>query len=156
MFAMYEKIYEVLQTWFTSIRGNNIPISEPLLPEKLANLLTHLIATLSTHQTDGLEDGKKGTSRLLLYAFLHLKIHNKESGLHSKKYCQWLISKASHTNNLLNVMYQFFSQPLSFTWKIRSKNRRPSNSKTHVIRTNVIVPWEFELHDLYLYVTNWI
>ena len=37
-----------------------------------------------------------------------LKIHDKESGLNSEKYCQWLISKASQTNNLLNIKYQFF------------------------------------------------
>ena len=29
-------------------------------------------------------------------------------GLHSEKYSKWLISKASQTNNLLNIMYQFF------------------------------------------------
>ena len=36
--------------------------------------------------------------------FLHIKIHNKESGLHWTRYCQRLISKASQTNNLLNIM----------------------------------------------------
>ena len=53
--------------------GNTIPINEPLLLDELANLLNHLIATLSRHQRDGLEDGKRGTSRLPLYTFLHLK-----------------------------------------------------------------------------------
>ena len=78
---MYEKVNQALLTWFTSMRGNNIPINGPLPPEELANLLTHLIATFSRHQTDGLEDGKRVTSRLPLYTFLHLKIHNRESGL---------------------------------------------------------------------------
>ena len=68
--------------------GNNNPIDGPLLLEELANLLTHLIATLSWHQTDGLEDRKRCTSRLTLYTFLHLKIHHKDSGLHLEKYCQ--------------------------------------------------------------------
>ena len=75
-------------TWFTSTRGNNIPIIGTPLLEELANILKHLIATLPRHQTDDPEDGKRGPSRLLLYMFLHLKIHNKESGLHSEKYCQ--------------------------------------------------------------------
>ena len=70
------------------MRGNNIPINGTPRLEELANLLKHLLATLSRHQTDSLEDGKRGTSRLPLYTFLHLKIHNKESGLHSEKYCQ--------------------------------------------------------------------
>ena len=70
------------------MRGNNIPINGTPRPEELANLLKYLLATLSRHQTDSLEDGKRGTSRLLLYAFLRLKIHNKESGLHLEKYCQ--------------------------------------------------------------------
>ena len=77
-----------LLTWFTSMRGYNILINGTPRLEELANLLKHFIATLSRHQTDGLEDGKRATSRLPLYTFLHLKIHNKESGLHSKKYCQ--------------------------------------------------------------------
>ena len=47
---------------FTLMRGNNIPINGPLILEQLENSLTHLIATLSRHQTDGLEDEKKGTS----------------------------------------------------------------------------------------------
>ena len=70
------------------MRGNNIPINGTPRLEELANLLKHFIATLSRHQTDGLEDGKRGTSRLPLYTFLDLKIHNKESGLHSEKYCE--------------------------------------------------------------------
>ena len=87
MFGIYEKVNQALLTWFTSMRGNNIPINGTLRLEELANLLKHLIATLSRHQTDGLEDGKGGTSRLPLYTFLHLKIFNKENGLHSEKYC---------------------------------------------------------------------
>ena len=59
---MYEKINQALLTWFTSMRGNNIPINGTLRLEELANLLNHLIATLSRHQTDGLEDEKRGTS----------------------------------------------------------------------------------------------
>ena len=70
------------------MRGNNIPINGTPRLEELANLLKHLTATLSRHQTDGLEHGKRGTSRLPLCTFLHLKIYNKESGLHSEKYCQ--------------------------------------------------------------------
>ena len=70
------------------MRWNNIPINGTPRLEELANLLKHLIATLSRHQTDGLEDGKRGTSRLPPYSLLHLKIHNKESGLHLEKYCQ--------------------------------------------------------------------
>ena len=72
---------------FTSMRGN-IPINGILRLEDLANLLKHLITTLSRHQTDSLEDGKRGTFRLPLYTFLHLKIYNKGSGLQSEKYCQ--------------------------------------------------------------------
>ena len=85
---MYEKVNKDLLTWFTSIRGNKILINGSLLLEELANLLTQLIATLSRHKTDGLEDGKRVTSRLPLYTFLHFKIHIKESGLHTEKYCQ--------------------------------------------------------------------
>ena len=59
------------------MRGNNIHINEITRLEELANLLKHLIATLSRHQTDGLEGGKRGTFRLSLYTFLYLKIHNK-------------------------------------------------------------------------------
>ena len=70
------------------MRGNIIPINGTPRLEELANLQKHLIATLSRHQTDGLEYGKRGMSRLLLDTFLHLKIHNKESGLHLEKYCQ--------------------------------------------------------------------
>ena len=91
------------------MRGNVIiPINGKPRLEKLANLLKYFIATLSRHQTDGLEYRKRDTSRLPLYTFLHLKIHNKESGLHLEKYCQLLISKTSQTNDLLNNMCQFF------------------------------------------------
>ena len=90
------------------MRGNIIPINGTPRPEELANLLKHLIATLSRSQTDGLEYGKRSPSRLPLYTFLHLKIHNKESGLPLEKYCQLLISKASEANHLLNIMCQFF------------------------------------------------
>ena len=76
--CIYEKVNQALLTWFTSIRGKNIPISGALLLEELANLLTHLMATLSRHQTDGLKDGMRGTSRSPLYTLLQLKIHNKE------------------------------------------------------------------------------
>ena len=76
--CIYEKVNQALLAWFTSIRGNNIPISGLLLLEELANLLTHLMATLFRHQTDGLEDGMRGKSRLPVYMFLQLKIHNKE------------------------------------------------------------------------------
>ena len=69
------------------MRGNNIPVNGTPRLEELANLLKHLIASLSRHQADGLED-EKIASRLPLHAFLYLKIHNKESGLHSEKYCQ--------------------------------------------------------------------
>ena len=55
------------------MRENNIPINGPLYLEELANLLTHLIANLPTHQTDGLQDGKRGTSLLSVYKFLHFK-----------------------------------------------------------------------------------
>ena len=64
------------------MRGNKIPINGIPRLDELANLLMHLIATLSRHKTDALEDG------LPLYTFLHLKIHNNEGGLHSEKYCQ--------------------------------------------------------------------
>ena len=90
------------------MRGYNISISGTPRLEELANLLKHLIATLSRHQTDSLEDGKRGTSRLLLYTFLHWKTHNKESGLQLEKYCQSLISKALQIDNLLKIMCQFF------------------------------------------------
>ena len=78
----FKKVNQALLTWFTSMLGNNIPIIGPLLLEKLPNLLTQLIASLSKHQTEGLEGGKRGTSRLPLHTFLHLKIHNKERGPH--------------------------------------------------------------------------
>ena len=51
------------------MRGNNIPINGPLLLEELANLLTHLIATLSRHQTDGLEDGKRDPDYLFMRSY---------------------------------------------------------------------------------------
>ena len=63
------------------MRGNNIPINGPIFLKELTNLPTHLIETLSRYQTNVLEDGKRGTSRLPLYTFLHLKIHSKKSGL---------------------------------------------------------------------------
>ena len=87
MFDIYEKVNQALLTWSTSMRENNIPINGRPRLEELTNLLKHLTATLSRHQTDGLEDGTRGTSRLPLYTFLNLKIHNKENGLHSEKYC---------------------------------------------------------------------
>ena len=74
--------------------GNNIPINETVLLEEVSNLQTHLIATLSRHQTDGSEDGREVRPD---YLFVCLKIHNRASGLHSEKYCQYLISKASQT-----------------------------------------------------------
>ena len=36
------------------MRGNNIPINGTPRLEELANILKHLIATLSRHQSDGL------------------------------------------------------------------------------------------------------
>ena len=118
MFVYKKKVNQALLTWFTSMRGNNIPINGPLLFRKLANLRMHLIATLSRHQTDGLEDGKRGTSKpgpnYLFISSFYLKIHNKESGQHSGKFCQWLISKASQTNNLLNIKCQFFTTTVIF------------------------------------------
>ena len=99
MFVYRKKVNQALLMWIISMRGSNIPINGPHLLEELVNLLTHLIATLSRHQTNGLKDGKRDASRQPLHAFLHLKIHSKESGLHSEKYFQLLISKASQTNN---------------------------------------------------------
>ena len=55
------------------MHGNNISINRTPRLEELANLLKHLITTLSRYQTDGLED-QKITSRLPFYALLHLKI----------------------------------------------------------------------------------
>ena len=72
MLVYIKKVNQVLLLWFTSMRRNNIPIYGPILLEELANLLTHLTATLSRYQTDGLEDGKRGTSRLSLYTFLYV------------------------------------------------------------------------------------
>ena len=97
------------------MRGNNIPINGTHCLGKLANLLKHLIATLSRHQTDGLENRKRGTSRLPIYMFLHLKIHNKESGIHSEKGCQRLISKALTNKQLTEYHVSVFSQPPSFS-----------------------------------------
>ena len=97
------------------MRGNNIPISGTHCLGELANLLKHLIATLSRHQTDGLEDGKRGTSRLPIYTFLHLKIHNKESGLQSEKSCQQLINKALTDKQLTEYHVSAFSQPPSLS-----------------------------------------
>ena len=94
------------------MRGNNIAINGTPRLEDIANLLKHLIATLSRHQTDRLEDGKRGMSALPLYTFLHLKIHNKESRLHSEKYCQSLISK---DKQLIECHVSVFSQPTSFS-----------------------------------------
>ena len=96
------------------MRGNIIPINGTPRLEEFANLLKHLIATLSRYQTDGLEYGKRGMSRLPLDTFLHLKIHNKESGLHLEKYCQLLITKASHTNHLLKSCVSFFTTTVIF------------------------------------------
>ena len=79
---IYEIVNQAFLMWFTPIRGNNIPVSGPFFLEELVNLLTHLIATLSRHQTDGLEDGKRGSTRLLLYTFLY-----------SQKYCYDLIRR---------------------------------------------------------------
>ena len=72
MFAYTKKINQVLLMWFTSMSRNDIPINGPILHEEIANLLTPLIATLSRYQTDGLEDGKRGTPRLSLYTFLYV------------------------------------------------------------------------------------
>ena len=66
-----------LLTWLTSMRGHNILINGTPPLKEVANLLKHSIATFSRHQTDGLEDRKRATSKLPLYTFLHLKIHNK-------------------------------------------------------------------------------
>ena len=74
------------------MRENNIPINGTPRLDELANLLKHFIVSLSKHYTDGLEDGKRGTSRLPLYTFLHVKIRNKESGLHSEKYRKNIIN----------------------------------------------------------------
>ena len=71
MFVYTKKVNQALLTWFTSMRGNNILTNGPLLLEELTNLLTHLIATLFSHQMDGLENGKRGTFRLPLYTLLH-------------------------------------------------------------------------------------
>ena len=49
------------------MRGNKIPINGIPGLDELANLLMHLIVTLSRHKTDVLEDG------LALYTFLYVK-----------------------------------------------------------------------------------
>ena len=49
MFVYPKKVNQALLTGFTAMLGNTIPINEPLLLDDLANLLTHLIATLSRH-----------------------------------------------------------------------------------------------------------
>ena len=60
--GLYEKVNQALLKWFTLMHGNNIPINgQFLLLEKAHNLLTHSIAKIFKHQTDGLEDGKRGT-----------------------------------------------------------------------------------------------
>ena len=94
------------------MRGNNIPINGTPRLEELANLLKQLIAPLSRHQTDDLGDGKTGTSTLPLYTFLHLKIHDKGSGLRSEKYCQSLNSK---DKQLTKYHVSVFSQPTPFS-----------------------------------------
>ena len=52
------------------MRRNSIPTNELIPLEELVNLLTHLTATFSRHQTHGLENGKRGTSRLPRYTFI--------------------------------------------------------------------------------------
>ena len=54
---MYQRVNQALPTWLISILGNSIPISGSIFLEELTNLLTHLIATLSRHQADGLKHG---------------------------------------------------------------------------------------------------
>ena len=58
MFSYTKKVIKPC-LWFTSMRGKNIPINGTPCLEELANLLKHLIATLSRHQTDGLAGGWK-------------------------------------------------------------------------------------------------
>ena len=112
-FMIYEKVKQALLKWFTLMHVKNIFINGPLVLEELAILLMDLILTLFKYQTDGLEDGKKGTSRLPLYSFLHLKIHNKESGLNSEKYCQWLVKLYEQTNYLISSAI-FFTTSVIF------------------------------------------
>ena len=50
-----------------------------------------------------------------------------------------------HRQTTYCISCVIFSQPPSFSWKIRSKNLRSYNSKTRVIRTNIIIPWEFKV-----------
>ena len=47
---MYQKVNQAFLTWFTTMRGNNIPINGTHCLGELTNLLKHLIATLSRHQ----------------------------------------------------------------------------------------------------------
>ena len=54
---MYQRVNQALPTWLISILGNSIPISGSIFLKELRNLLTHLIATLSRHQADGLKYG---------------------------------------------------------------------------------------------------
>ena len=95
---IYKKVSQALLTCSTSIHGNNIPTNGPRYLEEFQNLLKHLIGTLSRHQTDGLEYGKRGLNRIPLYTLLHLKTYNDEGGLLSVKYCQCLINKVWQTN----------------------------------------------------------
>ena len=102
------------------MRGNIILINGTAPLEGLAILLKHLIVTLSRHQTDGLEYGKRGASRLPLYTFLHLKTHNKESGLHLEKYCQLLISFTDKP--LIECKISFFTTAVLF---MKNKVKKP-------------------------------
>ena len=103
--SVYEKVNQVLLTLYISIRRNYVPGNRPILLEVLQNLLTHLATTLSTIK--GWLRGWKETC-VPFYRFLHLRIHNKKSSLHSEEYCQWLISKALQKNDLLNNKSHFF------------------------------------------------
>ena len=80
----------------------------------------------------------------VFYMFLHLKIHEKDSGLHSV-----VNDKASPGKHFIEYQVSIFSQPPSFLWTLWSKKLRSYNLKTHVIQTNIIVPWEFELPVFY-------
>ena len=48
-----EKLNEALLKWFTSVRGNNIPINGPILLEKAQGLLRPSITTILHHRTGG-------------------------------------------------------------------------------------------------------
>ena len=50
-----------------------------------------------------------------------MKVYSKKSGLHLEKFCQWLISKASQANNLLNIKCQLFSNHRHFYVKLGKK-----------------------------------